>query len=352
MEWYVQGSEWDEHCQRHLSDLPKILGTMTYCSTLIKPAFCPFHLATNLPASERMQSWERDADALRHMKNEHLGKVNWPSAICCDKELEDEQSFYYHLSDCHGYSLQSLNATRKRKRQDDGTGQAKKKRKGGEEEEEEEKVKEEKYCEVPAGERALTVTRREADPTLPVINGDDTSRCSTNSRQAFTDAHALLDGAPHFRRAMSLCSSVDGDSERLGDYGFEPTDCFISRYVNPSPSPTPSKCPEIYGPKSQDPDCFISHFVKLPPPSPTPPAKDEHEAPLNRSLATTDRSIIQASIEGSYSNTSDSRNPKGPRIKLKLNHRPPKIILRLGEPSKDRRRAGKRQGGSKRRGKA
>jgi hypothetical protein len=72
MEWYVQGSEWDEHCQRPLSDLKQILGTMTYCSTLIKPAFCPFHLATNLPSSERMQSWERDADALSHMKNEHL----------------------------------------------------------------------------------------------------------------------------------------------------------------------------------------------------------------------------------------------------------------------------------------
>lgn len=43
--WVVGTKECNEHCQMHVDDLgSKRCGTMTYCYTLVRPAYCPFCL--------------------------------------------------------------------------------------------------------------------------------------------------------------------------------------------------------------------------------------------------------------------------------------------------------------------
>ena len=121
LEWYIKGTEWDRHCQGHLPISTKICGSITYCHTLIKPAFCPDCLQADIPVALRMRSWDRDADALLHMQREHLDMVTWPSVRpCCSMEWEDERSFYYHLSDVHG--LRSNKNPTKRKAEDQDCG--------------------------------------------------------------------------------------------------------------------------------------------------------------------------------------------------------------------------------------
>ena len=117
-EWYVKDAEWDEHCQLHLSQpLPQRCGSMTYCSTLIRPAFCLLCLPADKPASLRMRSWERDADVFLHIEREHKVKN------CCDTAFKDDQSLFYHLSDKH-----DLRHSPKRKRLGDDIDQGKKRK--------------------------------------------------------------------------------------------------------------------------------------------------------------------------------------------------------------------------------
>jgi hypothetical protein len=43
-EWVV-GEHWNGHCQEHLSAITsKRCGSITYCHTLVRPGYCPFHL--------------------------------------------------------------------------------------------------------------------------------------------------------------------------------------------------------------------------------------------------------------------------------------------------------------------
>jgi hypothetical protein len=88
-DWVVSG-EWDDHCQSHLLTMTsKRRGTITYCHTLVRPAYCPDCLAREgLPASQRMVSWSRDRALWIHM-DDHLEKYEWPRPcpdLVCTRE--------------------------------------------------------------------------------------------------------------------------------------------------------------------------------------------------------------------------------------------------------------------------
>ena len=79
-EWVV-GEHWNGHCQEHLSAITsKRCGSITYCHTLVRPGYCPFHLGDErLPASERWESWTRDRKLWIYL-DKHISKVkHWPS---------------------------------------------------------------------------------------------------------------------------------------------------------------------------------------------------------------------------------------------------------------------------------
>ncbi|OAQ57905.2 hypothetical protein VFPPC_11363 [Pochonia chlamydosporia 170] len=101
MAFYTR-EDWQEDCQNHLSHL-KHCCSITYRHTLLRPAFCPLCKQTkDLPASDRLQYWERDADAIRHIEETH-GWV-WLCAEC-NFSCYGRQPGLYHLHDAHGYSI-------------------------------------------------------------------------------------------------------------------------------------------------------------------------------------------------------------------------------------------------------
>jgi hypothetical protein len=317
---------------------------MTYRHTLIKPAFCPFHLVdTRLTASERMKAWDRDADALRHVKDEHLKDAHWPLAcpLGCEEESKDEQSFCYHLGDCHGYSLPS--GAQKRKRQDGDVGQVKKQKLEGEHP---------TNCKpAPLGE-LFVKTERGADPTLPiVIDSDDSTEplaiVKAAPTQAYADLYPSPEETPPFSRGMSLCSTIDEDLERPGAYGHDrinpeladQDDYFMSDWVSLPPSPGPDNDVE-----SLDSACSIADRIKSPPP-PAVSSKDERQAPvlsLNAALETTESSVPNANDAGGDPASNDGKKPTVPLIRL--NYKRPKIVLRLNQTPGRGRQAGEQPG--------
>ncbi|KAH6617437.1 hypothetical protein F5144DRAFT_586453, partial [Chaetomium tenue] len=98
-EWFPNGSEWDEHCRVELQRPPlRQYGVATYRHTIILPAFCLFcRQSEKFTPSQRMQYWERDADAIRHMLEAH----GLP-AECHQCNVQSVS--FDHLHDAHGYS--------------------------------------------------------------------------------------------------------------------------------------------------------------------------------------------------------------------------------------------------------
>ena len=359
-EWHVQGLDWDQHCRQHLSVLPISCSSIIYCHTLIKPANCPFHLAaTDLPASERLQSWDRDADALRHIEDEHLRDANWPLAcpLGCEEVSKDEQSFKYHLSDYHGYSLSS--ETHKRKWQDDDMAQVKKQMVEG-------------YttdCKLPTLEILTVKTERGADPTLPIlVDSDDSTEPLAIFKAAPTLTHTDLYPSPRetppFSRGMSLCSTVDEDFERLRAQNGESTnpdlveeDCFIADWVDLPPSPTLDSGTESPVLETADSAWLVIDRINLPPP-PTPFSKDKDPGlffSLDTEVKRESYHVLDGNDAGSDSASNHAKTPKKPLIRLnynrptKPNYSRPRIVLRCSENTKSGLQAGQRPGKRKKR---
>ncbi|KAH7126219.1 hypothetical protein B0J13DRAFT_673061 [Dactylonectria estremocensis] len=101
---FFTGDEWEGHCRDHLSEPLKHYGSITFRHTLIRPAFCLLcRQSEHLSPGTRMQSWERDADAIRHMEEAHAHEWPW-SCLECDFS-GDGEACYYHLHDVHSYQL-------------------------------------------------------------------------------------------------------------------------------------------------------------------------------------------------------------------------------------------------------
>ena len=115
---WVVGGEWDNHCRSHLSTMTsKRRGTITYCHTLVRPAYCLDCLGKEgLPAFQRMESWIRDRALWIHMHH-HLEKYEWPrpclDPVCVREaalrndtvpQFKDQEDLQYHLIDEHGFS--------------------------------------------------------------------------------------------------------------------------------------------------------------------------------------------------------------------------------------------------------
>ena len=108
LNWIVGPAEWKNHCQTHLDDLDsKRCGTITYCHTLVRTAYCPFCLGnTSKPASQRLESWCRDHALWQHVDN-HLQGRRWPVSCphpLCDVSLSDALDLRFHFIDEHGLS--------------------------------------------------------------------------------------------------------------------------------------------------------------------------------------------------------------------------------------------------------
>ena len=101
----------------------KRCASITYCNTLLHPAFCPFCLGGNQPAvsaSARWNSWTREAQLRGHLQ-QHLQTFRWPLQCphpLCVLQLDDEKSFLYHLSDVHSLQI-SLHMNRLQQKEHD-----------------------------------------------------------------------------------------------------------------------------------------------------------------------------------------------------------------------------------------
>jgi hypothetical protein len=105
---WVVGDEWEPHCRLHLSELDsKRCGTVVYCYTLVRPAYCPFCLGDDSLASpQRMISWTRDHQLWKHVSS-HMEQQQWPTPCphpLCDESLKDSTSLRFHLVDDHAMS--------------------------------------------------------------------------------------------------------------------------------------------------------------------------------------------------------------------------------------------------------
>ncbi|KIW99637.1 uncharacterized protein Z518_11050 [Rhinocladiella mackenziei CBS 650.93] len=106
---WVVGEKWEPHCQAHLDALTtKRCGTVTYCHTLVRPAYCPICIGKiSLPASKRLKAWSRDHKLWIHISDDHLTSCQWPftfSYPLCDTTHEDRASFQFYLMDTHKLS--------------------------------------------------------------------------------------------------------------------------------------------------------------------------------------------------------------------------------------------------------
>ncbi|CEJ93675.1 hypothetical protein VHEMI09250 [[Torrubiella] hemipterigena] len=117
-EFYTE-SEWERDCQRHISLRFKRCGVFTHRSTLVRPAFCLVcKQSAALSASQRLQYWRRDCDAIAHIENAH--GWTWYCAEC-DFSSQDQQSGLYHLADHHGYRVSTSPGTMETSPKDEET---------------------------------------------------------------------------------------------------------------------------------------------------------------------------------------------------------------------------------------
>ena len=101
-EWFQRGDDWDAHCLLELRRPPsKRCGAVTSRHTMVLPAFCLFcRQSENRLPSERLQYWERDADAVRHILETHQLPTDCSECGVQSVSLE-------HLHDIHGYHASS-----------------------------------------------------------------------------------------------------------------------------------------------------------------------------------------------------------------------------------------------------
>ncbi len=100
-------TEWEQDCQRHLSNSLMHCGSLTYRHTLVRPAFCLLCTqSTELAAAKRLQYWERDVKALDHIDRCHGWR--WTCSHC-KFVSESKESGRNHLHDAHGYRFRRPN---------------------------------------------------------------------------------------------------------------------------------------------------------------------------------------------------------------------------------------------------
>lgn len=302
-EWYVEGPQWDDHCQQHLSRLSsKNCASITYRSTLIKPAFCPDCLGTDMSPSLRMKSWDRDADVVAHLEKVH-GTDSCLHPLCQDVKFEDEQSFYYHLSDAHGFSGGS-GVSRKRKQ--DTTDMKEQRDEDGFAADSHPHPKKLKSGRNAAA--CLSVIDLCDDPD-DMDNVDIVGRKQeiTNTKKPWEEDGSAADSLKTLKggRDAAACSSVInlcdepddmdvvGWPESNGSY-----DDFVSQCITFSPSPSPS----VNGDEA-----LLGR--------PTEPERE----------TIADADITNASVTGTDGHVGQQK------IQIKLTYKRPKIVLRTGK---------------------
>jgi hypothetical protein len=336
-DWYVRGRELDEHYKTHLSALPKNCGAITYHHTLIKPAYCLFHLAaTDLRPSQRLRSWSRDADCLAHIVEEHLKGVSWPLAcpLGCGADYRDKELFFYHLSDCHGYTISNI--TPKRSRHERHVVRAKKEE-GGSEHDTDDGL-------APMKELSVEI-QQGTDPTFPIcLDDDDPVWPPADVRLAASEPFggsypSPREEEPIFCRAVSLCSTTDDVWEGLGEIGIEPdpfdescvSDPFdepcVSDRVHLRHSPPPDAGFKNANLVSADLADSVASQTKLPL-WPEPPAMDERHT--CHSLCSTPEIPEDSNVnktEGGADPAPGGR-AKSQGARMQLNYNWPKIVFR------------------------
>lgn len=102
-EWWSKGESWEQHCLGHLREEVNCYGAWTYGSAIIRPAFCPFCWQDDsLKPSQRMQSWNRNQDAARHIRDSHTCPLECRQ---CSTHLQSMEGIFSHLRDLHDWDL-------------------------------------------------------------------------------------------------------------------------------------------------------------------------------------------------------------------------------------------------------
>lgn len=192
----------------------KRCASITYCNTLLHPAFCPFCLGGNQPAasaSARWNFWIREAQLWDHLQR-HLEKSCWPLNCphpLCTLELNDKISFLYHLSDVHSLRT-SLQANKCQQKEHDSepcinwasdTKSQKRKRQGGDEQKTWPSKQNKGHLKIDWGNEQ---TRRQS------LNGKSTHEIQTTSSYTLTEvsfSDMVCDGNPQDLPELS-CSGA------------------------------------------------------------------------------------------------------------------------------------------------
>lgn len=106
MKWFLSG-QWRDHCTSHLQSWrTQHCEVIIYRHTVIRPGYCPFCLPkTDLLPEDRLQYWLRTDNLKRHIEEEHLPEIQWPTTkpICgCTQTFENDHGLRHHLHDIHG----------------------------------------------------------------------------------------------------------------------------------------------------------------------------------------------------------------------------------------------------------
>jgi hypothetical protein len=121
MDFYTE-HEWEQDCQGHLSRPLKQCSSLTYRSTLVRPAFCMLcKQAEHLSGIDRLRYWERDKEAIRHIEEYHGWR--WYCAEC-EYSCDGRVAGYHHLHDAHGYSCKTSTGMRENHLQADSPGES------------------------------------------------------------------------------------------------------------------------------------------------------------------------------------------------------------------------------------
>lgn len=226
-DWYVE-EEWDQHCRMHIESITtNRCASITYCNTLVRPAFCPFCLGDKqLPVSTRWSSWTREAKLWHHL-GEHLVTASWPRKCphpLCSLDLESEMSFLYHLNDVHSLQMSaSMQKSRPSKRDCKaptwvpGAGSQKGERKRQDEEEQELRL---------SNKRFKPNTRDDEENPKPpghlfdprATNISQTSRSLETPQVALVDLTADDDMLPDLSHDISLLSPDTDETHSLDNF--------------------------------------------------------------------------------------------------------------------------------------
>jgi hypothetical protein len=332
-EWVFGEKERVEHCATHLAEsISQRCGTIIYCHTLIRPAYCPFCLGNAAsPAIQRLESWSRDHKLWNHVNN-HLQECRWPISCphpSCDTSFDDEMTFQFHLIDSHGFSRTRPGHVCSDKCEGPCSGESFPSSAATQRDStRKRKLTNDEYCltwtsSQLSGTASPPKKARITSPTICpslVFSQATTIACNT-PRPEFTNSSLTIE---------PFLFDVDSihDSPAMNDIPLS-----LAWQTEMSPS-----CENLSADGALDDNDMFSQFIRSPSPSCLPSAGVDHGDSLTGCTAQESTNRDSSSLDVTHNIRNEVPHSRvGPRLHLRVGPPRPKITLRVTKPSvKDR----------------